>query len=61
MKIAGYILLVLSGGAMVLALSVIQKTVDASIGTYVGAFAIPALMAWWGVKLLNSSSKGGDE
>lgn len=64
MKMLGAFLIFLSGAAGLLAISVIDSASDAGVGTVVGALAIPALLAWWGIlslkrqksSLINSES-----
>lgn len=61
MKKIGYILLLLSGATGLLAITVIQKEIAPSLGTYIGAFAFPAIFAWWGIILVNKTSNSGGD
>lgn len=60
MNFLGIVLLVLSGGSGLLAVSVIKGTHDPGIATVVGAFAIPVLLAWWGIVSLNRKPSKSD-
>lgn len=61
MNILGVVLLLISGGSGLLAISVLQRTPDAGIAHFLGAFAIPALLGWWGViALKKNTSKSAD-
>lgn len=51
----GVVLLCIAGGLGVLAMGVVRNTVAPDIGTYLGAFAIPLIVSWWGVILLQST------
>lgn len=35
----------------------VNRTVAPGIATYIGAFALPAIFAWWGVILINKNKK----
>lgn len=59
MKALGVILLVLAGMGALLAIGVVEETPAPGIATYVGAFAIPALLGWWGWIAFNW--KSGDK
>lgn len=57
----GVVLLFIAGGLGVLAISVVRTTVAADIGTYLGAFAIPLIVGWWGVISVQSWGRARDE
>jgi hypothetical protein len=57
MKALAVVLFVLAGGAAILAIGVVQKTTDPSLGTLVGAFVIPGLLGWWGTIALSRSGR----
>lgn len=58
MNLLGIFLLIASGGSGLLAISVVKDTPDPGIGTFIGAFAIPALLGWWGVNSLSGEKRG---
>jgi len=55
MKTLAIVLFIVAGATGLLAISVVQKTVAPGLGTYFGAFVIPALLAWWGKIALDKS------
>jgi cytochrome c-type biogenesis protein CcmH/NrfF len=54
-KTLAILLFIAAGATGLLAITVVQKTVAPGLGTYFGAFAIPALLAWWGKIALDKS------
>ncbi len=57
MKALAIVLFMLAGIGALAGLRVITTTVAAGWPTYLGAFAIPALLVWWGVIALRVADR----
>lgn len=55
MKSLAYILFALCLLTAIMAIGVVDGTVAPGVGTYLGAFAIPFLLGWWGKIALEKS------